>query len=293
MVTTKGVYQILKDNINYYSLDEEFREITKGRNDLKDIVIGIADTGIYYENIENGYLRSHLLNLDSNKEIKNQKDLLGKNFHGTHVAGQAAFGTKFIKLVDIEVQKGSMGTGNAEQVAKIISSYIDKIDILSCSISLPWEHNSLLPILGNNCNKIFLLTAGNGDVPEGRYTVIKELDNCIIIGGVDNEGNRLAPSERGYGKWVHVLVPSGPNINVYDPMGVSVENGVSFGIPLVANVIAKMKLINEKLTPKEIKELLIGSNYDDIKRENLSISEGVLDPVKAYQAAENKREEHK
>ncbi len=288
MIHHKGVYRILENDIDYCSSDEEFQRIMNNIDNNNSIVIGIADTGIYFEEEENRYLRKHLLSLDGEKQINSRNIFSNINLHGTCVAGQAAFGTDLIKLVDIQVQQGCMGTNNrVNEVAEIISSNIDRIDILSCSIILQWNDIRLSQILTRHPDKIFLLTAGNGDVPERKYDNIRELDNCIIIGGVSNEGKKFCRSDRGYGNWVHILVPSGPEINVYTPFGVTKENGVSFGVPLVANVIAKMKLINRNLTPERIKNILISSNCDGIALENASQSGGVLDPVKAYQSAAN------
>lgn len=288
MIHHRGAYRILENNIDYNSPDEEFQEIMNNIGNNNMVVIGIADTGIYFEEEEDGYLRRHLLSLDIGKQINSTNVNLDRNFHGTHVAGQAAFGTDLIKLVDIQVQTGSIGTNDrTAETNNTISPHLDNIDILSCSISLQWDNNDLSSILSNHQDKIFLLTAGNGDVPEQRYNAIKDLNNCIIIGGVSNEGEVLSQSDRGYGNWVHILVPSGPDINVYtpSPFGVTKENGVSFGIPLVANVIAKMKLINRNLTPERIKNILLSSNCEGILLQNASQSKGVLDPVRAYQIA--------
>ncbi len=71
---------------------------------------------------------------------------------------------------------------------------------------------------------------------------------------------------------------------VSDQDQVVVDDGVSFGIPMVANVAAKMMLIMPNLTPKETITI--------IKQTGEACAVGaVLDPVRCYQAALEKRRE--
>lgn len=64
------------------------------------------------------------------------------------------------------------------------------------------------------------------------------------------------------------------------------ESGVSFGIPVIANIAAKMKLIYPDITPEDITFILKNIAVSKVPGlEDISESGGVVDPVKAYQAA--------
>ncbi|WP_434420362.1 S8 family serine peptidase [Nannocystis pusilla] len=63
------------------------------------------------------------------------------------------------------------------------------------------------------------------------------------------------------------------------------DDGVSFGLPIVANVAAKLKLIRGDLTPNELKRILIDTSDRDPGFENQCIAKGIVNPLRAYLAA--------
>ena len=65
------------------------------------------------------------------------------------------------------------------------------------------------------------------------------------------------------------------------------ESGVSFGIPIVANIAAKMKLINPDLTGPQIHEILMATVSSNPNIDGLSESGGMVDPAAAYAVAFN------
>lgn len=63
------------------------------------------------------------------------------------------------------------------------------------------------------------------------------------------------------------------------------DEGVSFGLPIVANVAAKLKLVRGDLTPNELKRILIDTSDRDPGFESQCIAKGMVNPLRAYLAA--------
>ena len=63
------------------------------------------------------------------------------------------------------------------------------------------------------------------------------------------------------------------------------DEGVSFGLPIVANIAAKLKMIRPGLTANELKRILIDSSDRDPALGNRCIAGGVVNPLRAYFAA--------
>ncbi|MCY1058878.1 hypothetical protein [Nannocystis sp. SCPEA4] len=66
---------------------------------------------------------------------------------------------------------------------------------------------------------------------------------------------------------------------------ISSDDGVSFGLPVVSNIAAKLKLINDTLTANQLKRILIDTSDIDPGFENQCIARGIVNPLRAYLAA--------
>src|SRR5262249_23129713 len=66
---------------------------------------------------------------------------------------------------------------------------------------------------------------------------------------------------------------------------VSRDNGVSFGLPIVANIAAKLKLLNRDLTANQLKRILVDTSDLDEALKATCIAGGVVNPLRAYFAA--------
>jgi hypothetical protein len=108
----------------------------------------------------------------------------------------------------------------------------------------------------------------------------KDPDNAKLKSSLAREKKSLAMGERNLPQ-----VPASADAYPLNELAQLIsDSGVSFGIPMVANVAAKMMLIMPNLTPEEIRALM--------KSESENCRAGhVLDPVKCYQAALAKRKE--
>jgi hypothetical protein len=63
------------------------------------------------------------------------------------------------------------------------------------------------------------------------------------------------------------------------------DEGVSFGLPIVANLAAKLALINNNLTANQLKRIIIDTADIDPGFETQCIARGIINPLRAYLAA--------
>src|SRR5690606_11020218 len=66
---------------------------------------------------------------------------------------------------------------------------------------------------------------------------------------------------------------------------IGTDEGVSFGLPVVANLVAKLKLINRTLTANQLKRVVIDTADIDPGFETQCIAGGIINPLRAYLAA--------
>lgn len=74
-----------------------------------------------------------------------------------------------------------------------------------------------------------------------------------------------------------------------DGTGVAVDNGVSFGLPIVANVAAKLKLLRRTLVANQLRRILIDTSDYTKGFESECLAKGVVNPLRAYFAAYDDR----
>ncbi len=66
------------------------------------------------------------------------------------------------------------------------------------------------------------------------------------------------------------------------------DEGISFGVPVIANIASKLKMLCPALTGKQVRNLLINASDVSEGLEGLSKAKGVLNPLRAYLAAFDK-----
>ena len=85
----------------------------------------------------------------------------------------------------------------------------------------------------------------------------KALDNVITVGGL-TPTNEWHPSSN-YGKGITLAAPYEVWTMDFPNSGYSLENGTSFSAPLVTGTVALLRALNRKLSPGDIKNLLVDS----------------------------------
>lgn len=328
-----------QNDTDFQEVYEETRD--EGQREQDEVIIAILDTGI---KTEDSYLEDKVQEAqDFARDPQIVEDVpYDQEFvddpHGSRVAGQAAYGTDKIRLIDARVQKGQVGpapnpdgTPNQEFVARIVNAIAWSVDqgarVITSSVDLPWEDDSIQAEINKHPQVFFITTAGNSDRNfgendrpiDGGQDAIDDRgrrSNALLVGGT-TIGGEVHPS-RGHGIGVDVMVPSSEdasgnaNIDVHTPFPflreqfgmdqdteelnrklgnlnhlTSGENGVSFGLPVVANMVAKMMLIYPEITSAQLYDVVVNQAVQerDGALKNQSKSRGMIDPKRAYEIA--------
>ncbi|PCC73652.1 Subtilase family protein [Nannocystis exedens] len=247
--------------------DPEFAALyrqAQGRRGSR-VTIGVCDTGIFDDTSPGGldYLAPRIVDgryFDAGDEANDRPTRPRKGYpthfvadnpskHGTTVAGQAAWGSGRIALLDVMTKKGqTMGEMNDATGARSFRWAIEQgADIVNCSAWMPFSMPETDKVVTRAKSKVlFLATGGNtgfsfplnfadfdfGDV--SRYPQKREFqgsdlprsfENTLFVGGCTmSKGHH---SERGTGPGVDVLVPS-DSTTLYTPKGLVAAHRLGF-----------------------------------------------------------------
>ena len=151
---------------------------------------------------------------------------------------------------------GTLASGR-DNVVKWLESFIDFASItkaphvVDSQLSQAWPATPWGEVKGTDAKQRF-------DLAESFYQDIKKQNLELIL-------RELRKSEDG--------------------LSVAVDNGVSFGLPVVANTAAKLKLLRGALTGKQLRRLLIDTSDYTPGFESECLAQGVVNPLRAYFAA--------
>lgn len=248
---------------NHEAFDNEFASVfSKTGNRDGEVIVAVLDTGI---KPKSDYLRSHVIehldatrNPSSNQQNMNEYMDSIKDFHGTKVAGQAAYGTPRIKLIDVRVQTGQIGKAAPSKqsddqqnnnndpyqwiAAKIESVIAQGARIVTSSVDLAWENPKIQDVIDRHPSVLFLTTGGNNDVTlnnrridaGGEPRTDKTRPNAMLVGGVTLDYQKHP--NRGTGSAVDILVPSGGAndgeraLSVHVPSAVDAEQWLEYNM---------------------------------------------------------------
>lgn len=296
--------------------DEDFQEVyntyytEQERNEAENAVIAVFDTGIIRNerDFEVGSKVKAAKDFSKNAEEK-YDDVAIEDPHGSLVAGQAVFGTEKIELLDARIQKQSPSPADDSYQQRVVEAIDWAVEngakIITASVQVPWEKDIIKQAIEKYPDVYFIETAGNN---QGTFKERTVRHNKLLVGGTTTKGERHR--QRGVGaKAVDVMVPSateiddarGGELNLLIPFRFNTSDndrpdnrkttlavGVSFGLPVVANMIAKMLLIHPNITPEELYNIVVHKAVQKITAlEGLSRSNGMIDPKKAYLEAAN------
>ena len=241
------------DSLDHAARDPEFDAVMSDvPNGTPEVSIGVLDTGVI---TKSEYLRSKVLgamdsalpaNVGTPKTgAEYQKDI--QDLHGTRVAGNAAFGSEKIKLLDVRVQVGQMnGYDNSEEIAAGIKWAIGKgARVITSSVALDWSKKSIQQVVGAHPEILFLTSGGNNNAKLEKRSIdgeeSAERGNAMLIGGVTMEGKKHP--NRGYGQAVDVSVPSGASEDTDRALSTHVPKAVMAAefLPELEKILSKAR----------------------------------------------------
>lgn len=144
------------------------------------------------------------------------------------------------------------------------------------------EKKALESAMANAPEILFICAAGNeaNDADFANYYPASlVLPNLLTIGAVDAEGKKTSFTTEG--KNIN-LFANGYEVESYVPGGARVNfNGTSMASPQVANLAAKMLVVNPELSPKQIKQLIFDTSTESTEDSKIRL----IHPKNAVEAA--------
>lgn len=143
-------------------------------------------------------------------------------------------------------------------------------------------------------NTLFVIASGNDGADNDKLPTFPgniEVDNSISVGA--SQGVSALAKFSNFGAVSVDIVAPGvaikSSVPSLDNKAVLPMSGTSMAAPYVTGVAAKMKDINPKLTPAQIKLMLMGTVDKKVWLKNKVVSGGVVNSVRAYAASEKSK----
>ena len=244
----------------------------------ENIIIGIVDTGL---DVKSGNISQQICIKEEEAKNKCDDDKNGYvddyygwdfynndssiydnylyDYHGTYIANLILDVAPKVKLISSKFLKGTKGEAN-DSIQAIEYAINNGANIINCSWCFSVDEKKLYNLIKQNEDIIFVCAAGNSnlDLDENKvFPASYQLDNVISVMGIDNQGKIYDLS--GFGSAVTIAAP-GKDIWVTLPENdQEFVDGTSVSTAFVSATVALMKMLNPELTPKEIKNILIGT----------------------------------
>jgi subtilisin family serine protease len=295
---------------------DSLKEIESSSSQLQSVIVAIYDSGIDYNHpsLASKVIRSPHdckiagfdceygtdtpYDLTEKEVIENTelmrdsysklKEKLAKNAgHGSGVASTVVADTKNISIFPIRSPRRLDKESKDFDAIQKASNAGSRVVNISMSSQNPKSYKSLRKAMQEFPDIFFTLSAGNyGNNHDHfpHYPSSFHEPNAITVAAHDQDGNLAKFSD--YSKNSVDLAAPGVQIEVATPGGGTHRvDGTSFAAPYVARIAAKMLQINPKLSPLELKQILM-ETVD--KRESMTdklVSGGIVNEEKALAKA--------
>ena len=261
--------------------------VSRGRSTVK---IAVIDTGVDYDHpdLKNNILMNEAefngtdgVDDDGNGYVddvfgydfaNNDGDPMDGHGHGTHCAGvigathnrsgvRGVMGR--VKVLPIKLLTDS-GSGTLENAVKAIDYAIKmKVHVMSNSWGGGGANESLREAIqaANEAGIVFTAAAGNStnnNYKNPAYPASYKVDNVISVGSMDGNGKKSWFSN--YGKEsVHVFAPGSDILSTVKKSKYKKMSGTSMATPFVSGAIGLLLTHEKNLTPKEIRDRVMGT----------------------------------
>ncbi len=249
-----------------------------------DVYVGVADTGVNYNNINlqkniNKKLSYNFVheNREVYPENEGGDEYAAHSGHGTYVAGIIAGYPKgdigILGVVDTPNTIALKVLGNKQNNGQVFNKASDafvsaieyaarnNIKIINCSFSGKEFSEKEKRAIKNAKDILFIMAAGNKGVDTGYepfYPACYNTRNSIVVAAVDKCGQLYEKSN--YGEYADIGAPGEDITSVYgDDQYIKVQ-GTSAAVPFVSGVCALILEKNPKLLPHEVKQIVTHSD---------------------------------
>jgi len=227
--------------------------------------------------------------------------------------------------VRTQASLGSIGAREAEKEVPLVAKAMEAAIKAEASVVLSalatenkkkvYQDNGVDKLIKDHPSVLFVFGAGNNGRDLDGYDVcpggLGPFDNMVVVGGCSAKYETSSTPDTGgsdiqfgYGAKTVDVASYADNVTLYDPgmrfyfakeanMDVAKipilptsDTGVSFAIPQVANIGAKMLAINSHLAPKDVKYLIRQTGTDGrFGLAKANITKGTIAPKTCYLAA--------
>lgn len=282
------------------------------------VVIAVVDSGIDYTYSD----LSNSIWINENEVQNNKKDddgnrfvddIIGWNFtdkkslpyddngHGTFIAGiigaehNNGLGGKGVcpncKIMSLRFLDAD-GMGDDEDSYKAIRYAIENgASIINLSFAGEGYDATIAKLIDKGAEKgiLFVVAAGNdsdsNDI-ESTYPANFKKTNLITVGASDNKGGWWWKSNYSPTK-VHVAIPGHEIWGPWNDKKWYKGSGTSFAAPIVSAIAGLMKSVNPKITPEQMKNILIKTSVKTKGFEDKVYSGGIIDAEAAVLCAKD------
>ena len=307
--------QQIENKSGIAGIDINIRPIFNKINTKKDdyVIVAVVDTGV---DLSNSNINKSIL-LNNNDTINNYDDdkngfiddYYGWNFfnnnniiyedalydyHGTYVASTILKVFPCAKILPVKFLNSTYGTIE-DSISAVKYAISRGAKIINCSWNFNDDSKELFELIKNHPEILFVCAAGNSNLNldnQSLFPCSYDLDNIITVMAVDNKG--LPYNSSGYGE--NGVDIAAPGVNVKTTLPDDEEtliSGTSVASAYVSGTAALLLSQNPKLTPVDIKEILIENSHKINDLKSKCKSKGIIDVSASFQAGMKYKEDDK
>lgn len=307
--------QQIENKSGIAGIDINIRPIFNKINTKKDdyVIVAVVDTGV---DLSNSNINKSIL-LNNNDAINNYDDdkngliddYYGWNFfnnnniiyedalydyHGTYVASTILKVFPCAKILPVKFLNSTYGTIE-DSISAVKYAISRGAKIINCSWNFNDDSKELFELIKNHPEILFVCAAGNSNLNldnQNLFPCSYDLDNIITVMAVDNKG--LPYNSSGYGE--NGVDIAAPGVNVKTTLPDDEEtliSGTSVASAYVSGTAALLLSQNPKLTPVDIKEILIENSHKINDLKSKCKSKGIIDVSASFQAGMKYKEDDK